>query len=350
MSELNSQFGKGSVMRLGDAPERAMETTPSGALTLDLALGGGYPKGRIIEIFGPESSGKTTLALHAMAEVQRAGGSAALIDAEHAFDASFAAALGLNTKDLVISQPESGEMALEVAAQLIKSGGVDMVCVDSVSALVPQAELEGEMGHAQIGSQARLMSTALKRLVGNASKCNCTIIFINQIRNKIGTYGNPEVTSGGNALKYYASVRIDLRRQDQIKTTSGESIGVKVRAKVVKNKCAPPYRQGEFDIIFGQGPGPRGINQLGCVLDVAERAEVVQRRGAYYFYAGAQLGQGKDKSLAKLRESPELAAEIEAKVREKMAQGDGDLVEVGDPEPDAEGADPKVLGGEGLEA
>lgn len=297
LREINSRFGKNSVMKLGSASFGEVQTTPSGALTLDLALGGGYPKGRVIEIYGPESSGKTTLALHALAEVQKQGGNVALIDAEHAFDPVFAKHLGVDVDALYMCQPDSGEMALEVADQLIRSSAMDMIAVDSVAALVPRAEIEGEIGQLQVGAQARLMSGALRKIAGNASRHGCTIIFLNQLRQKVGViYGNPEVTSGGQALKYYASVRLEVRIRERISSGSDGQVGIRVKAKCTKNKVAPPYKLAEFDIIFGSG-----ISSNGCLLDAAEAVEVIQRRGSYYFYGDQRLGQGREKTLEALK-------------------------------------------------
>lgn len=318
MKDLNTRFGRGTVMQLGTADPQKLECIPCGALTLDIALGGGFPKGRIIEVFGPESSGKTTLALHAMAAVQKAGGTALLVDAEHAFDAQYSKRLGLDTTKLLLSQPDSGEMALEVVDQSVRSSAVDIICVDSVAALVPRAEIEGEMGAHQVGTQARLMSQALRKLTANASKCNCTIIFINQLRHKVGVvYGNPEVTSGGQALKFYASVRLEVRRKGTVEDSSGEGVGIKVKAKVVKNKVAPPYKVAEFDIMFGSG-----ISGIGCLLDAAEGVDVVQRKGSWYSMGDQKLGQGRDKTLALLAENQALYNEIEAKTRKSLGQTD----------------------------
>jgi recombination protein RecA len=341
LSEIESNFGKGSIMRLGLAPAVKVDTFSTGALTLDLALGGGIPRGRIIEvcfsasaspcaplrgshsttracarsqIYGPESSGKTTLALHCMAAAQAAGGTAALIDAEHAFDQAYAEKLGLKCGDLLLCQPDSGEMALQVVDELVRSSAVDVITVDSVAALVPQSEIQGEIGLVQLGGQARLMSQALRKLAASASKANTTIIFLNQLRSKIGVvYGSPEVTSGGNALKFYASCRMDIRRTGSIpdKPAPGEShTGIRVKVKVVKNKVAPPYRIAEFDIMFGSG-----ISHVGCLVDAAEQSGVLLRKGAWYSYKDANLGQGREKTLAALAENRELAAEIEAAVR-----------------------------------
>ncbi|KAA6426532.1 MAG: Recombinase A (recA) [Trebouxia sp. A1-2] len=318
MKDLNSRFGRGTVMQLGNAEPQRMECIPSGALTLDIALGGGFPKGRIIEVYGPESSGKTTLALHAMAAVQRAGGTALLVDAEHAFDAQYSKRAGLDTEKLMLCQPDSGEMALEVVDQTVRSSAVDIICVDSVAALVPRAEIEGEMGAHQVGTQARLMSQALRKLTANASKCNCTILFLNQLRHKVGVvYGNPEITSGGQALKFYASVRLEVRRKQTVEDSAGVGIGIKVKAKVVKNKCAPPYKIAEFDIMFGSG-----ISSLGCLLDAAEGVDVVQRKGSWYSFGDQKLGQGREKTMAILAESKDMQSEIEAKTRAALGQTD----------------------------
>ncbi|KAK9836438.1 hypothetical protein WJX74_000619 [Apatococcus lobatus] len=315
LSELNARFGKGSIMRLGSQPEQKVATIPSGSLTLDIALGGGIPRGRIIEIYGPESSGKTTLALHAIAEVQKQGGTAVLIDAEHAFDVSYAKKLGVDTDGMLLCQPDSGEMALEVADQLVRSQSVDIIAVDSVAALVPRSEIEGEIGNLQLGAQARLMSQAMRKVTANASKCGCTVIMLNQLRQKIGImFGNPEVTSGGQALKFYASVRIDVRRKATIEGTKGEMVGIKVKAKVVKNKCAPPFKAAEFDIMFGSG-----ISSLGCLLDAAEGVGVVQRKGAWYSFGEQRIGQGREKSMAALTENSQLAKDIEEKTRQRLA-------------------------------
>jgi recombination protein RecA len=302
LREINSRFGKNSIMKLGAASFGEVQTSPSGALTLDLALGGGYPKGRVVEIYGPESSGKTTLALHAMAEVQRAGGNVALIDAEHAFDPVFAKHLGIDVDSLYLCQPDSGEMALEVADQLIRSSAVDMIAVDSVAALVPRAEIEGEIGQLQVGAQARLMSGALRKIAGNASRHNCTVVFLNQLRQKVGViYGSPEVTSGGQALKYYASVRLEVRIKERISSGSDGQIGIRVKAKCTKNKVAPPYKLAEFDILFGTG-----ISATGCLLDAAEAVDVVQRRGSYYYFGDQRLGQGREKTMETLKSDNEL--------------------------------------------
>jgi recombination protein RecA len=303
-------------MRLGDAARMKVETIPTGALTLDLALGGGLPKGRVIEIYGPESSGKTTLALHALAEVQKLGGVAAIVDAEHALDPIYAKALGVNIDELLVSQPDTGEMGLEVVDQLVRSSAVDLVVVDSVAALVPRAEIEGEMGDAHVGLQARLMSQALRKITGSIGKSQCTVIFLNQLRQKIGiSYGNPEVTTGGNALKFYASVRLDIRRIQTLKK-GNEEYGIRAKVKVAKNKVAPPFRIGEFDILFGQG-----ISTMGCLLDLAEQEGIVIRKGAWYSYDGDNVGQGRDNTIQRLLEDAEFAQKVEAQVREKLEIG-----------------------------
>ncbi len=313
--QINKQFGDGAIRRLGDTKTVDVELVSSGALSLDLALGGGYPKGRILEIYGPESSGKTTLTLHAIAEVQKLGGTAAFIDAEHALDPAYARKLGVDTDNLLVSQPDNGEQALEIAETLVRSNAVDLVVVDSVAALVPQAEIEGEMGDSHMGLQARLMSQALRKLTGIISKSHTTVIFINQIRMKIGVmFGNPETTTGGNALKFYASVRLDIRRTGQIK--SGEEIiGNRTKVKVVKNKIAPPFRVAEFDIMYNEG-----ISKTGDVLDLAVQHGIVGKSGAWFDYADAKIGQGREASKTYLSQNPEVLAEIEAKVRKKVAE------------------------------
>lgn len=316
LSNIERNFGKGSIMRLGDVGRMRVETFPTGALTLDLALGGGIPKGRIVEIYGPESSGKTTLALHAVAEVQKAGGIAAFVDAEHALDPVYAAALGVDVSNLLVSQPDTGEMGLEVVDQLVRSAAVDIVVVDSVAALTPRAEIEGEMGDVQVGSQARLMSQAMRKITGNIGKSGCTVVFLNQLRLKIGvTYGNPETTTGGNALKFYASVRLDIRRIQTLKKGNQE-FGIRAKVKVAKNKVAPPFRIAEFDILFGEG-----ISSIGCLLDLAEETGIVIRKGAWYSYNGENVGQGRDNTIIYLRENPEVYQVIEAQVREKLDMG-----------------------------
>lgn len=315
MDQITKQFGDGSIMKLGEAHKVDVELIPSGALSLDLALGGGYPKGRIIEIYGPESSGKTTLTLHAIAEVQRAGGTAAFIDAEHALDPAYAKKLGVDTDNLLVSQPDNGEQALEIAETLVRSSAVDLVVVDSVAALVPQAEIDGDMGDSHMGLQARLMSQALRKLTGIINKSKTTVIFINQIRMKIGVmFGNPETTTGGNALKFYASVRIDIRRIGQIK--NGEDIiGNRTKVKIVKNKIAPPFRVAEFDIMYNEG-----ISNTGDVLDLAVQHTIVGKAGAWFDYNDAKIGQGREATKVYLKENPKVLAEIEKKVREKVSQ------------------------------
>ena len=311
LSQIERAFGKGSIMRLGQDQAVEIEALPTGSLGLDIALGiGGLPKGRIIEIYGPESSGKTTLALHAVAEAQKRGGTCAFIDAEHALDPSYARKLGVNVDELLISQPDAGEQALEIADTLVRSGAVDVLIIDSVAALVPKAELEGEMGDSHVGLQARLMSQALRKLTGSISKSNCTIIFINQIRLKIGVmFGNPETTTGGNALKFYASVRIDIRRIGSIKDGE-EVVGNQTRIKVVKNKVAPPFKVIEFDIMYGEG-----ISRTGEILDLGIKAEIIEKSGSWYSYNGDRIGQGRENVKAYLKDHPEIASDIEAKIR-----------------------------------
>jgi recombination protein RecA len=332
LSQIERNFGKGAIMRLGDATQMVVETISSGALTLDLALGGGLPKGRVIEIYGPESSGKTTLALHAIAEVQKSGGVAAFVDAEHALDPTYSAALGVDIDNLLIAQPDNGESALEIVDQLVRSAAVDIVVIDSVAALVPRAEIEGEMGDIQVGLQARLMSKALRKIAGNIGKSGCTVIFLNQLRQKIGiTYGSPEVTTGGTALKFYASVRLDIRRIQTLKKGSEGEYGIRVKVKVAKNKVAPPFRIAEFDIIFGHG-----ISRLGCMLDLAEKTNVVSRKGAWYSYEGDNIAQGRDNAIKYLEERPELAEIVEQKVRNSL---DITNVSFGDSSSEAEDED-----------
>ncbi|MEB3233996.1 MAG: recombinase RecA [Cyanobacteriota bacterium] len=316
LNQIERNFGKGSIMRLGDASRMRVETISTGALTLDLALGGGYPKGRVVEVYGPESSGKTTLTLHAIAEVQRRGGVAAFVDAEHALDPVYAAALGVDIENLLVSQPDTGEMALEIVDQLVRSAAVDIVVVDSVAALTPRAEIEGEMGDLAVGSQARLMSQAMRKITGNIGKSGCTVIFLNQLRQKIGvTYGNPETTTGGNALKFYASVRLDIRRIQTLKRGT-EEYGIRAKVKVAKNKVAPPFRIAEFDILFG-----RGISTLGCLLDLAEETGIVTRKGAWYSYEGDNIGQGRDNTIVWLEQNPEQREVIETLTRQKLTEG-----------------------------
>ena len=310
IAQITKQFGDGSIMKLGDAKKIDVQLIPSGSLSLDLALGGGYPKGRIIEIYGPESSGQTTLTLHAIAEIQKQGGTAAFIDAEHALDPAYAKRIGVDTGNLLISQPDNGEQALEICETLVRSGAVDLIVVDSVAALVPQAEIDGDMGDAQMGLQARLMSQAMRKLTGIISKSKATVIFINQIRMKIGVmFGNPETTTGGNALKFYASVRLDIRRIGQIK--DGDNIsGNRTKVKIVKNKIAAPFRTAEFDIMYNEG-----ISKVGDVLDLAVHYNIIQKAGAFLKYNGETLGQGREAVKKLFREQPELMQEIEDKVR-----------------------------------
>ena len=314
MSKIEKDFGKGSIMKLGDEHIEKVEVIPTGSISLNAALGvGGYPKGRIIEIYGPESSGKTTLAIHAIAEAQKAGGIAAFIDAEHAFDRFYAAALGVDIDNLLISQPDNGEQALEIADQLIRSAAVDIVVVDSVAALTPKKEIEGDMGDNVVGLQARLMSQALRKLTSTVSKTNTTCIFINQLREKIGVmFGNPETTTGGNALKFYASVRLDIRRVTAIKD-GDQVIGNMTRVKVVKNKVAPPFRKAEFEIMFGEG-----ISKVGEILDLGVEYGIIQKSGSWFSYNGSRLAQGRDASKALLRDNPELCDELEAQIMEKL--------------------------------
>lgn len=314
LNQIERSFGKGSIMRLGDATKMRVETISSGALTLDLALGGGLPKGRIIEIYGPESSGKTTLALHAIAEVQKSGGIAAFVDAEHALDPTYSAALGVDIDNLLVAQPDNGESALEIVDQLVRSAAVDIVVVDSVAALVPRAEIEGEMGDLQVGLQARLMSKALRKIAGNIGKSGSTVIFLNQLRQKIGiSYGSPEVTTGGTALKFYASVRLDIRRIQTLKKGTEGEYGIRAKVKVAKNKVAPPFRIAEFDIIFGSG-----ISRIGCLLDLAEKTSIVNRKGAWYSYDGENIAQGRDNAVKYLEENPDIASGIEQKVKAEL--------------------------------
>ena len=312
MSQIEKQFGKGSVMKLGNFKAMNVEAISTGALNLDIALGiGGIPRGRIIEIYGPESSGKTTLALHAVAEAQKKGGEAAFIDAEHALDPSYAKKIGVDIDNLVVAQPDTGEQALEIAEALIRSGAIDIIVVDSVAALVPKAEIDGDMGDAHVGLQARLMSQALRKLAGAINKTNCIIIFINQLREKVGVmFGNPETTAGGRALKYYASVRMDIRRIETIKQ-DGEAVGNRTRVKIVKNKVAPPFREAEFDIVYG-----KGISQSGCILDLAVELDIIQKSGSWFSYNGEKIGQGRENIKKYLEENPKLMGEIEKKIRE----------------------------------
>ena len=314
ITQIEKSYGKGSIMKLGDSGTNMnIETVPTGSISLDIALGlGGVPKGRVIEIYGPESSGKTTVALHMVAEVQKRGGIAGFIDAEHALDPVYARNIGVDIDNLYISQPDNGEQALEITETMVRSGAVDIVIVDSVAALVPKAEIDGEMGDSHVGLQARLMSQALRKLTGIISKSNCCVIFINQLREKVGVmFGNPETTTGGRALKFYSSVRMDVRRVESIKQ-GGEVIGNHVRVKVVKNKIAPPFKEAEFDIMFGQG-----ISKEGDILDLAVKDDIVEKSGAWYAYGGAKIGQGRENAKSYLREHPAVCAEVETKVREK---------------------------------
>jgi recombination protein RecA len=316
LDKLDKTYGKGSVMKLGDTVVEEVDTISSGSLGLDIALGvGGYPRGRVIEIFGPESSGKTTLTLHAMAEAQKKGGIAAFIDAEHAFDRFYAEKLGVDIDNLIISQPDHGEQALEIADNLIRSGAIDIVVIDSVAALTPKSEIEGEMGDSKMGLHARLMSQALRKLTASISKTNCTVIFINQLREKIGVmFGNPETTTGGNALKFYASVRLDIRRSTQIKGSDGEVKGNKTRVKVVKNKVAPPFKTVEFDIMYGAG-----VSKVGEILDIGVNYEIVKKSGSWFSYGDSKLGQGRDAVKTLLEDNPELLEELETKIKEAIA-------------------------------
>ena len=314
MDRLEKTYGKGTIMKLGDAPVVEVDVIPSGSLSLDIALGvNGYPKGRIIEIYGPESSGKTTLALHAIAECQKKGGIAAFIDAEHAFDQTYAAALGIDVENLLMSQPDNGEQALEIADNLIRSGAIDIIVIDSVAALTPKAEIEGEMGDSQMGLQARLMSKALRKLTGSINKANCTAIFINQLREKIGVmFGNPETTTGGNALKFYASIRIDVRRATQIK--DGEEVtGNRTKVKIVKNKVAPPFRRAEFDIMYGEG-----ISKIGEIIDLGVDHNIIKKAGSWFSYGETKLGQGRDAVKVLIKDNPELSDELETKIKENI--------------------------------
>ncbi|KKM85395.1 hypothetical protein LCGC14_1289450 [marine sediment metagenome] len=315
LDKLDKTYGKGAVMKMGDSVVEDIDAIPSGSLGLDIALGvGGYPRGRVIEIYGPESSGKTTLTLHAMAEAQKAGGIAAFIDAEHAFDRYYAQNLGVDIDNLIISQPDNGEQALEIADNLIRSGAIDIVVIDSVAALTPKSEIEGEMGDSKMGLHARLMSQALRKLTGSISKTKCTVIFINQLREKIGVmFGNPETTTGGNALKFYCSVRLDIRRSTQIKDTDGNVKGNKTRVKVVKNKVAPPFRTAEFDIMYGQG-----VSKVGEIVDLGVEYEIIKKSGSWFSYGDTKLGQGRDAVKGLLLDNPELFEELDGKIRDAI--------------------------------
>ena len=313
LDKLDKTYGKGTVMKMGDSPNENIESISSGSLSLDIALGvGGYPKGRVIEIYGPESSGKTTLTLHAIAECQKKGGIAAFIDAEHAFDRFYAEKLGVDIENLIISQPDHGEQALEIADNLIRSGAIDMVIIDSVAALTPKSEIEGEMGDSKMGLHARLMSQALRKLTASISKTNCAVFFINQLREKIGImFGNPETTTGGNALKFYASIRLDIRRSTQIKSSDGVVMGNKTRVKIVKNKVAPPFKLAEFDIMYGEG-----ISKVGEIIDLAVEAEIINKSGSWFSYEGTKLGQGRDAVKTLLKDNPDLMETLESKLKE----------------------------------
>ena len=319
LDRLDKTYGKGTVMKMGDAVQEDIEFISSGSIGLDYALGiGGYPRGRVIEIYGPESSGKTTLTLHAIAECQKAGGIAAFIDAEHAFDRFYAQNLGVNIDELIISQPDHGEQALEITDNLIRSGAVDIIVIDSVAALTPKSEIEGEMGDSKMGLHARLMSQALRKLTSTISKTNCTVFFINQLREKIGVmFGNPETTTGGNALKFYASVRLDIRRSTQLKDSSGNAMGNKTRVKVVKNKVAPPFKVCEFDIMYGEG-----ISKVGEILDIGTQAGIVDKSGSWFSYGDTKLGQGRDAVKNLLKDNPELCDELEGKISETLNASD----------------------------
>ncbi|MEZ2413786.1 recombinase RecA [Muriicola sp. E247] len=315
LDKLDKTYGKGAVMKMGDTVVADVEVIPSGSLGLDIALGvGGYPRGRVIEIYGPESSGKTTLTLHAIAEAQKNGGIAAFIDAEHAFDRFYAQKLGVDIDNLIISQPDHGEQALEIADNLIRSGAIDIVIIDSVAALTPKSEIEGEMGDSKMGLHARLMSQALRKLTASISKTHCTVVFINQLREKIGVmFGNPETTTGGNALKFYASVRLDIRRSTQIKDTDGNVQGNKTRVKVVKNKVAPPFKTAEFDIMYGEG-----ISKVGEILDLGVEFEIIKKSGSWFSYGDTKLGQGRDAVKTLLLDNPELLEELEVKIKDAI--------------------------------
>lgn len=317
LDKLDKAYGKGTVMKMSDSAMENIEAISSGSLGLDLALGvGGYPKGRVIEIYGPESSGKTTLTLHAIAEAQKAGGIAAFIDAEHAFDRFYAEKLGIDIDNLIISQPDHGEQALEIADNLVRSGAIDIVVIDSVAALTPKSEIEGEMGDSKMGLHARLMSQALRKLTSSISKTNCTMIFINQLREKIGVmFGNPETTTGGNALKFYASVRLDIRRSTQIKSSGGDVLGNKTRVKVVKNKVAPPFKMAEFDIMYGEG-----ISKVGEILDIAVDYEIIKKSGSWFSYQDTKLGQGRDAVKNVIKDNPDLMDELEEKIKAAIAE------------------------------
>ena len=313
LEKLEKAYGKGTVMKMGDSVDATVETTSSGSLGIDIALGvGGYPKGRVVEVYGPEASGKTTLTLHAIAECQKKGGIAVFIDAEHAFDRFYAENLGVDIKNLIISQPDNGEQALEITDNLIRSGAIDMVIIDSVAALTPKSEIEGEMGDSKMGLHARLMSQALRKLTSSISKTNCTVFFINQLRDKIGVmFGSPETTTGGNALKFYASIRVDIRRSTQIKNSDGGVIGNRTRVKIVKNKVAPPFRLAEFDIMYG-----KGISKVGEIVDLAVNSEIINKSGSWFSYEGTKLGQGREAVKAILSDNPELMEKLEKQIKD----------------------------------
>ena len=317
LDKLDKTYGKGTVMKMGDAAVEDMEVIPTGSLGMDVALGvGGYPRGRVVEIYGPESSGKTTLTLHAIAEAQKNGGIAAFIDAEHAFDRYYAENLGVDIENLIISQPDNGEQALEITDNLIRSGAIDIIVIDSVAALTPKSEIEGEMGDSKMGLHARLMSQALRKLTGSISKTKCTVIFINQLREKIGVmFGNPETTTGGNALKFYASVRVDIRRSTQIKNTNGEVLGNKTRVKIVKNKVAPPFKMVEFDIVYG-----KGISKVGEIIDLGVDFEIIKKSGSWFSYDETKLGQGREAVKTLLLDNPELMDELEQKIKDAIIE------------------------------
>lgn len=337
LMQIEKQFGKGAVMRLGEQTGMVVDVIPTGALTLDLALGvGGLPKGRIIEVYGPESSGKTTVALHVVAESQKQGGTAAFIDAEHALDPVYAAKIGVNIDELIVSQPDTGEQALEITEALVRSGAVDVVVIDSVAALVPKAEIDGEMGDSHVGLQARLMSQALRKLAGIISKSSTVCIFINQLREKVGImFGNPETTPGGRALKFYSSVRLDVRRVESLRN-GGEVIGNHTRVKVVKNKVAPPFREAEFDIMYGEG-----ISKEGCIIDLAVDKDIMEKSGSWFAYNGQKIGQGKDNAKAYLKEHPEVRDEIEQKIRASLSGKEAEAAEVS---ADDDGDEDDILG------
>ncbi|MDD7384315.1 MAG: recombinase RecA [Actinomycetaceae bacterium] len=336
LAQIDKQFGKGSVMRMGDAPAQHVQVIPTGSLALDIALGiGGLPRGRVVEIYGPESSGKTTLALHAVANAQKAGGVAAFVDAEHALDPVYAKAIGVDIDALIVSQPDTGEQALEIADMLVRSGAIDIIVIDSVAALTPKAEIEGEMGDSHVGLQARLMSQALRKMTGALSSTGTTAIFINQLREKIGVFfGSPETTTGGKALKFYASVRMDIRRTETLKDANG-AVGNRTKVKVVKNKMAPPFKQAEFDVIYGEG-----ISREGSIIDMGAELGVIRKSGSWFTYEGDQLGQGKEKVRQFLKDNPELADEIEAKILVKAGIREPDDSAVPDAGAQAQGTDP----------